>query len=536
MRDKQRPRSQRGFTLIELLVVILIILLVSVVTLPTIIPAYNHRQIGESARILQAALVGARDAAIRANAPRGIRLLPDPVFNSGITTLASNRWIAIEPAPDYSEGRILTYKAIPDPVSPTLFLYDPNLPAVNPNVQLGQRGVGSRLVVIEAKLNVVNRLTGVSTVNTDYAPTSWYWNIRQGDKIRFGDSGNTYTVAGPLLIGGADNPERYINFGPPSNLSSPVTNATTPFTEFLYLLNGQDDNNNGYIDEACDGLDNDGDGVVDPGFNGIDDDGVNGVDDFQEMFWNATTADYTGQEYELESFVGAQARAGQGQTYTYSISRRPVITPGAREVALPSDVVIDLTTWNAPAAGAGGLLGSRNARPTSPERSRLPLDPYTYAVDILMNPNGSVADLGVISSASLARSPITSLPFYHFWLTERQDVQAPLWGNNGYNATTGRLVANPSFVTYPNVKLIEPKFLLPMPADTPGYTKLVPNAPVLKGERRLVTLFTRTGQIVTTEINREPIQTSTGLVGGSFDIFDINAPYYDAQIGSREAK
>lgn len=93
MRDKQRPRSQRGFTLIELLVVILIILLVSVVTLPTIIPAYNHRQIGESARILQAALVGARDAAIRANAPRGIRLLPDPVFNSGITTLASNRCV-----------------------------------------------------------------------------------------------------------------------------------------------------------------------------------------------------------------------------------------------------------------------------------------------------------------------------------------------------------------------------------------------------------------------------------------------------------
>ena len=66
------------------------------------------RQIGESARLLRAATPGAHDAAIRNNAPSGIRLLPDPVF-TGInpTTgrldssliLASNRLIPIEPAP-----------------------------------------------------------------------------------------------------------------------------------------------------------------------------------------------------------------------------------------------------------------------------------------------------------------------------------------------------------------------------------------------------------------------------------------------------
>ena len=70
-----------GFTLIELLVVILIILLVSAVTLPSIISAMSHRQVSEAARILQAALVGARDSAIHNNAISGIRLLPDPTIN-----------------------------------------------------------------------------------------------------------------------------------------------------------------------------------------------------------------------------------------------------------------------------------------------------------------------------------------------------------------------------------------------------------------------------------------------------------------------
>src|SRR5271165_1611249 len=119
---KRRQAGRLGFTLIELLVVILIILLVSAVVLPTVIPAISHRQASEAARILQAALVGARDSAINTNAPAGIRLLPDPVLNGqslnapggtvGVPTLdptrilASNRYIPIQLAPDYSEGLV----------------------------------------------------------------------------------------------------------------------------------------------------------------------------------------------------------------------------------------------------------------------------------------------------------------------------------------------------------------------------------------------------------------------------------------------
>ena len=50
----------RGFTLVELLVVVVIIIMVSVVALPTVLPALAHRQVSEAGRVLQGSLVGAR--------------------------------------------------------------------------------------------------------------------------------------------------------------------------------------------------------------------------------------------------------------------------------------------------------------------------------------------------------------------------------------------------------------------------------------------------------------------------------------------
>ena len=134
---RRRQAGRRGFTLIELLVVMLIILLVSAVVLPTVLPAISHRQVSEAARILQGALAGARDTAINNNAPAGIRLLPDPVLNgqslnapggiAGVSTLdptrilASNRYIPIQLAPDYSEGLVNV-----DLVPPTFTVANPN--------------------------------------------------------------------------------------------------------------------------------------------------------------------------------------------------------------------------------------------------------------------------------------------------------------------------------------------------------------------------------------------------------------------------
>ena len=56
-----------------------------------------------------------------------------------------------------------------------------------------------------------------------------------------------------------------------------------------------------------------------------------------------------------------------------------------------------------------------------------------------------------------------------------------------------------------------------------GYDQLAasnPTLPVLKGEIRLITLFTRTGQVITTE-------------APSFDVTNVNQPYLQPQRGAR---
>jgi len=464
-------------------VVITIILIISAIALPTILPAMRHRQVSEGARILQGALVGARDAAIHGNAPSGIRLLPDPTLNginpiTGVLDptqpLAANRIIPIDSAPEYTEGLVNVY--FPNPAQIPFNNTAPlTYPILNPDGTTALYPypglVPNGLVPPPTVLMVEEAVVAANMVPN--SPTSWFWNIRVGDKIQLNQSGDWYTVVGPMAIAPTNpatlgqNPELFVNVGPPGTQSplvrTVVGGSVNP--EFLFLVNGQDDNKNGWIDEGWDGLDNNLD------FYG---NGKPAVDDLLE--------------WEQETWLGSIAtNLTPTQPYLnqpYTIQRRPTPSGNAREVSLPSNVVIDMTTWNNPFQ----------------ERSHFPpgvVNPYTGYVDILVYPNGTVVPTTIYSAPA---SFGLSASFFHFWLAERSDVVAP--------GATG-----PPFLPIGN---IQQQIALPPP----------PN-PRIQGEYRLVTLFTRTGQLITAD----NVQFDNPKNPANTVSYNTNYPFLAAQQG-----
>jgi prepilin-type N-terminal cleavage/methylation domain-containing protein len=479
----RRGGLRLGFTLIELLVVITIILIISAVALPVVIPALSHRQVSEAARILQGALVGARDSALHNGTPSGIRLLPDPAFPvqyhsvtiNGITTtqidatlpFASNRIIPIEAAPEYSEG--------------TVSVYGPNLyPAAIRTVN-GASGPLSGvpcLVIEESPGDWVHN--GNAWTYVPHSPTGWYWNIRVGDKLQINDSGLWYTVVGPMVIApGGGNSEAFVNVGQPATPSpwshtilAPDGTRQNIQPEFLLLVNGRDDNANGWVDEGFDFVDNDGDGFVD-----------NSFAEWETEAWPSS----------FDPFDAAGVSPKAPFNLAYTIQRRPAPVANAREISLPTNVVIDMTTWGFPTPANASL-----------ERSRLPVDPFTGYVDILLYPNGTVVPTTAYSTPAAFGM---SGAFFQFWLAERSDVFAP--NQNSLNANT------PPYLPLPQ-------------GQAPG---LFSGRAEIKGEYRLITLFSRTGQITT--LDNVPFD-STGKI--SLGTYNVNIPFLQARQGARGAQ
>lgn len=80
--DRARKRKTSGFTLIELMIVVALLMLLTTLTLVLFNSSSESDRIRSSARQLQSALLGARDRAIRAKAPRGLRLMVDSTTNT----------------------------------------------------------------------------------------------------------------------------------------------------------------------------------------------------------------------------------------------------------------------------------------------------------------------------------------------------------------------------------------------------------------------------------------------------------------------
>lgn len=489
------PRSSqpsRGFTLIEILIVILIIVLVSAATLPVVLPALAHRELGDSARLLQATLAGTHDLAIRSRSARGLRFLPDEQFNGATpaTPLASSRMIAIESAPNHSEGFVNLYNPKPLVVPISLSDYIDFQYSSSP---WDKPWEDPRLIIIEEKW------AKPPPNPIPNPPTSWYWNIRQGDKIRIESSGPYFTIVGPMRVGVRANPERFINNGLPTPANPIAGPAARP--EFLFVVNGEDDDGNGYTDDSFDGLDNDPvNGFYDPGFNGLDDGASGNIDDLVELLQLDSEFITEQEQFRLVGLTDTSPLLGK----SYTIYRRPIPSPGAREVTLSPGVVIDLTT------SLGKVINPTNGNwvRVAPERSRLPVDPETGIVEILFYTNGQVLPSTPYGNAvdPFGKNPdLDNLPpFYHFWLSERQDVYEPT------------LPTPPTPPYRPS--------LLPLPRGVPG-----PDTRVLRGEAKLVTLNPRTGQAITTTIS------DASFLDPATSAYEVNAPYRQAQQNKREA-
>ena len=209
-----------------------------------------------------------RDSALHSGTPSGIRLLPDPAFplvylpNGQIDPtqpLAANRIIPIESAPEYSEGQVSI--VIPNALSTTTNAYSLSIPypQLNGGGYYPSGGYSARLGSTATTGNVLMVKEIVAAGNVLNEPTSWFWNIRVGDKLQLNGSGIWYTVVGPMVVTPQQgNSELFVNVGPPGS-QSPLGDTqagTSVFPEFLFLVNGIDDNKNGWTDEGYDGVDN----------------------------------------------------------------------------------------------------------------------------------------------------------------------------------------------------------------------------------------------------------------------------------------
>jgi len=155
----------------------------------------------------------------------------------------------------------------------------------------------------------------------------------------------------------------------------------------------------------------------------------------------------------------------------------------------------------------------------------------------MLNPNGQYIPTTIYSTPASAGDN----PFLHFWLTDTSDVypRGSVWGANA----SGVPNPNPAGAAF---------YELPMPVDAmgtdsasnivlgPGFypptggSPVVPT-PVLKGERRLVTLFTKNGMIVTNTIESIPPLTGN-QPGEGFFVGGVAYPFLKAQLGQRESR
>jgi len=109
--------SRPGFTLIELLISMTILLILAGLTIRLLNATLNSDRVKSGSRELQSFLAGARDRAIYAGAPRGVRFLADPTDPTTV-----RNFVYIGAPSTYTDGNALTIDPLGNVTGPTATL------------------------------------------------------------------------------------------------------------------------------------------------------------------------------------------------------------------------------------------------------------------------------------------------------------------------------------------------------------------------------------------------------------------------------
>ncbi len=113
------------------------------------------------------------------------------------------------------------------------------------------------------------------------------------------------------------NPELFVNVGRSGN--RPIASLSRHrqrrhgYPEFLFLVNGVDDNKDGYVDNGWDGIDNE----------------ETGSSTRSPTPHRVPTVEWVGVETETWQGSLHPEREPQAQNLPYTITRRPVVSPGS---------------------------------------------------------------------------------------------------------------------------------------------------------------------------------------------------------------
>lgn len=276
--SKER-NSQSGFTLVELLVVISILAILAVITITSINFALGSDVTRSASRQVQSYLAGARDRAIYAKAPRGVRFLLDRTGSQG-ATISSNRatvtsMVYISPAEPWDRGTIDLERIDESP--------DDGVPD-RPEVY-EVRGTGTSWNFLKDRGQIIEnariKIPGTSS-------GTWY-TINLADS-KLNSTEEVLRLTTPYREpGNTNDATNVVAFTPgsgPSNYLLELVSEVLPGEEPVLLPNGAaiDLDRSFLPDSWRSGLFAPGEDGQ-PGKLGVDDDGANGIDDAAELGW-----------------------------------------------------------------------------------------------------------------------------------------------------------------------------------------------------------------------------------------------------------